>query len=315
MIKMKALREFSPNNIVLKDDALHKTRRFANVETWYYDAMFDNNYSMVTLVNIIRISNIGIVLTGLFIYKNAKLIKSKRSRTFFKHFYGSEEKPLIKINDKKIIYGEVDKETDQWVYHICMGDQSPGVNLNLIKTAKPWMGKTFLGNWLVIPRFKVDGEIFLDGNSVKVSGEGYHDHNIYPLYAPFFNKGYHFGKIRAGEVNVVWARVTRDRNNEEVLVVLNKDQDFISIPSENIEFIIEEKIKNHGKTIPTKYNLKVDNKLLNLNVEIESIDFHHISIPAVNYWRHHVRNKGEIIIDSFSKKIDNIEISEQLKFL
>ena len=308
-------RIFTPHDIVLQDDALHRKRSFGHIETWHYGAIFDNNYSMITLVNVIHMGYLSIVLAGLSIYKDAKLVKRLRSKNPYKYFYGSEKEPLIKINDQQIIKGYINKDTKRWIYQISMGDDKQGVDLEFIKTTKAWKGKTFLGDWLVIPRFEVNGRIFLDRETVSVAGEGYHDHNIYPIYASLTNKGYHFGKIPKDMMNITWALVTKNRTNEELIVILNKNQEYISINPRDVSFTIEKQVMDHGKRIPTTVCLNVENDLLHVDVKMESINFHHISIPTVNYWRHHVRNTGTIQIDSVSKKIDNIEISEYVKFL
>jgi len=308
-------RIFTPQDIVLQDDALHRKGSFGHIETWHYGAIFDNNYSIVTLVNVIHMGYLGIVLAGLSIYKDAKLVKRVRSRNPYKCLYGSEKEPLIKINDQQIIKGYINKDAKRWIYQISMGDDRQGVDLELIKTTKAWKGKTFLGDWLVIPRFEVNGRIFLDGDAVSVSGEGYHDHNIYPIYTSLVNKGYHFGKIPINSMNITWARVTKNRADEELIVILNRNQEYISINPRDVCFTIEKQVMDHGKIIPTTCCLNVENDLLHLDVKMESINFHRISIPTVNYWRHHIRNTGTIQIDSVSQKIDNIEISEYVKFL
>lgn len=307
-------RIFTPHDIVLQDDALHRKGSFGHVETWHYGAIFDNNYSIVTLVNVIHMGYLSIVLAGLSIYKDAKLVKRLRSKNPIKCFYGSEKEPLIKINDQQIIKGYINKDMKRWIYQISMGDDKQGVDLEFIKITKAWKGKTFLGDWLVIPRFQVNGRIFLDSDTISVSGEGYHDHNIYPIYASLTNKGYHFGKIPIDSMNITWARVIKNRTNEELIVILNKNQEYISITPNDIRFTIEKQVMDHGKRIPTTCCLNVENDLLHVDIKMESINFHHISIPTVNYWRYHVRNTGTIQIDSVSKKIDNIEISEYVKF-
>lgn len=152
-------------------------------------------------------------------------------------------------------------------------------------------------------------------NTINVSGEGYHDHNIYPLYAPLINKGYHFGKIPVDSMNITWARVMKNRTTEELIVVLNRDQEYISINPRDVRFTIEKHIRDHGKIIPTACCLNVENDLLHLDVKMEPVNFHHISIPTINYWRYHVRYTGDIQVDSVYREIDNIEISEYLKFL
>ena len=305
---------FTPHDIVLRDDALHRKGNFGHVETWYYDALFENNYSTVMLVNVFHMANFSVVLTRLFIYKDKKLAGTLRDRIPFKRFYGSENEPLIKLNDQQIIRGHIDRSTKLWKYQISMGNYKQGIDLELIKTTKAWKGKTFLGDWLVIPRFKVKGVIFLDGKRISVSGEGYHDHNNYPVYAPLVNRGYYFGKIPFDSMNITWAKVMKSRSNKQLLIVLNKDNEYISINNEDICFTVEKQVEDHGKLIPKIWRLNVENAFLNLDVRIESLHFHYISFPSVNYWRHHVRNIGEIKIDSFSKRIDVIGISEYLKF-
>ena len=305
---------FTPCDIVLRDDASHGKGNFGHVETWYYEVLFDNNYSIVTLVNVLHMANFGIVLTRLFIYKDKKLVGNLSGRYPYKRFYGSEEVPIIKLNDQQIIRGQIDRNTKAWKYRISMGNFKQGIDLELIKTTKAWKGKTFLGDWLVIPRFKVNGVIFLDGNSINVSGEGYHDHNIYPVYAPLVNRGYYFGKIPFDSMNITWAKVMKRLSNNQLLIVLNKDNEYISINNEDICFTVEKQVKDHGKLIPKIWRLNVENSYLNLDVRIESLHFHYINFPSVNYWRHHVRNIGEIKIDSFFKRIDAIGISEYLKF-
>ena len=307
--------EFDPKSIVLKDDAFHNAKFFGNVETWYYDAIFDNKYSVVCLVNAIQFLKAGIILTGLFIYKDAKLIRSIRDRTLLRHFYGSTERPYIVIKDKEIINGDIKRDSKDWVYHILMGDKKNNVNLSFVKKMEPWKGNHFLGNWLVVPSLEVNGNIFVDGEEINVAGHGYHDHNNYPLFAPFFSKGANFGKISAGPINIVWAQVIGNKNKIENIVVINKDEKFQSIPSKDIRLSVEDSIKEHGKIVPTKYLLNIEKQDMYINVEIESMNYHYVTIPSVKYWRHHARNTGEIRFQSISKKIHDVSIIDQLSFL
>jgi hypothetical protein len=306
---------FNPQDISFKDDSLHKKGNLLHIETFYYDAIFNNNYSVVALINILHLGNLGFVLYSLSTYKDTKLIKNKRWRIPYKNLDSSEEKPCIKIKDKQIIKGQIEKKSKNWIFNLNMGNNEHGIDLNLIKKSIGWKGKTYLGNWLVIPRFKINGKIFINGKKTDVSGEGYHDHNIYPFYVPFINKGYCFGKIFVDPFTITWARVMKKRNKFENIVVLNKNDRIVSVNPKYIQFTTENKIRIHGKKIPTKFCLNVDCDSLCLNVNMDSINFHHISIPTVKYWRHHVRNSGDIKVESFSKKIDSIEIVEYLKFL
>ena len=116
-------------------------------------------------------------------------------------------------------------------------------------------------------------------------------------------------------MKIIWARVIKNQNQEEYIVILNKSKDYIKIDPDNIKFKIVKQIMDHGKIIPTTCSLKIKNDILNLDVKIESIKFHHNSYPTINYWRHHVRNIGKIQINSNIKKIDNCDILEYMRFL
>jgi len=222
--------KFTPHDIILRDDACHIKGSFGHAETWYYDALFTNNYSMVSLINVIHIGRIGLVLTGLFIYKNSRLIQSKRRSFPLRSFYGSEEIPLIKINEQEIITCSLDHEK-KWITHLHREDKDLKVDLEFEKNTKGFKGKTCLGDWLVIPQSKVTGTIFLNDNTIPVSGWGYHDHNIYPLSTPFVHKGYYFGKFGFDSIHFTWARILKKHNKDEYLAVLNKNGGYFLIPT------------------------------------------------------------------------------------
>ena len=150
---------FEPEDIEFIDDARHRKGFFSHVETWYYDAVFENNYSIVSLVNVVHLGRLGTVLSGIFIYKDGELIKNIRQRIPLKYFQGSENNLSLKIKDKEVVKGFIDSD-DNWIYNINRGDSNAGFNLELIKQMKPFKGRTYLGNWLVIPRFKINGKLF-----------------------------------------------------------------------------------------------------------------------------------------------------------
>lgn len=305
---------FQPQDIVLRDDAMHQRDTFSHIETWYYDALFDNNYSVVTLVNVFKFGNQGVVLTGMFIYKDTHLVKNTRRRYLYKSLAGSEDVPLIKIKNKELIRGYIDKNTGAWLFTISMEDSDSGVDLKLIKKTTPWKGNTPLGNWLVIPRFDVQGTLRLDGKKIEVSGVGYHDHNIYPIYAPFKIRGYHFGKIAVDTDSITWARILRKHSDEHRIVVLNKDDQYLSIDPNDIRYTIKKEIISGGKPIPDVFQLQVENNHLSIDITMETMNVHQIRMPGLRYWRSHLHTVGTIRTDTYSKHVDGIEISELLKF-
>ena len=259
LVKQKKL--FQPYDISSVDDAVHLQNNFSHVETWYFDGYFKDRYSMVVLVNVLHINGLGFVLTGLYIYKDTQLITTIRKRFPLKAFFGSTKNPVIKVKNQTIInYLGLDKKTGFWSYNISMGDTNNGVDLLFVQKNKSWKGETLLGQWLVVPLFNVTGSLFIDGKKLGVTGIGYHDHNIYPLYAPLFIKGYHFGKIPLGKFNITWANVMSRKGIDQPIVVINKEDSYISIDPRNIQFIVEKEIKINRKIIPEIFKICVNSK-------------------------------------------------------
>jgi hypothetical protein len=306
-------RPFTPQDISLSDDALHRRKKF-HIETFYYDAVFENHYSIVSLVNVFTMGCYGLVLTGMFIYKDGKPVKSKRDKILYQHLAGSEQYPHITIHKKDIVRFINDKDNTQRKYVISMGDTHDGFTLHFLQKTTGWKRRTGLGEWLVLPCFEVQGTLHHNEETFLVEGRGYHDHNIYSIFTPLKMIGYHFGKIATDSVGITWANIMKSRGNEEHIIVINKDQKYIQIPPEAIGYTIEKQVKDHGKFIPTKFHLLVETNNVMLNVNMELLNVHYIHMPILNYWRYHLRNIGEITIDGISQKIDTTEISELLRF-
>jgi len=308
--------KFQPSDISYVDDSVHLKDNFSRIETWYFDGYFKENYSVVVLVNVLHLNGLGFVLTGLFLYKDTKPISTIRQRFPLSAFSGSVDMPIIKINNRPIInYKGSDEKTGYWSYNISMGDTTNGIDLCFVQKSRSWKGKTLLGQWLAIPLFDVTGNLFVNGKTESVNGVGYHDHNIYPLYAPFFVKGYHFGKIPLGNYNVTWANVTSRRGVNQPIVVINKDDSYFSVMPDNIKFSIEKTIVTKNKKIPEIFSISVNYDNINLKVKSQMKNIHNIHIPTLNYWRYHIHYLGELTIDSKTINIDLMDISELLTFL
>jgi hypothetical protein len=306
--------EFRPEDITIRDDAWQKKTNFYHIETWYFDGIFTNNYNVVSLVSILTLGNFGFIQTGCYVYKDTNLVFVKRERPQYKRVYGSENHPLIKTKNRNIVNGQVEENSKNWIYEISMGDSNSGFDLQLKKTMKAWKGQHKLGNWLVIPHFDISGVIHINGENIDVVGHGYHDHNAYPIFAPAFSKGYHFGKLPIDSLNVTWARVMKRFSGEQKILVLNKENDYININSKDIQFTIEKQVKDHGKIIPDIFSIVVENEILKLNIKMETLNIDRVHLPFLKYWRYHVRYTGDIKLDSISKKINKVEIAEYLRF-
>jgi hypothetical protein len=306
-------KHFIPQESTLRDDALHRKKRY-HIETFYYDAVFENHYSIVCLVNIIRLGWYGLVLTGMFIYKDTTLVNSTRRKILYHHLAGSEHYPHIAVHNQDIIRLDQQDDTSPRKYAISMGDNHDGFSLRFLQKTPAWHGRTALGNWLVIPWFNVDGDLYHGGSRIPVQGHGYHDHNIYPLTSPFHMQGYHFGKITTDEASITWANVMKKQGAEDHIIVVTTERNYLSLPQETIDYTIEEQVNDHGKNIPKIFRLSSKTDDITLNVRMELTNVHYIHMPMLNYWRCHLRNTGELQIKGHSFKIQSTEISELLKF-
>ena len=195
-----------------------------------------------------------------------------------------------------------------------MGDTTWGVDLQFTKTLCPYKGRTYLGRWLVIPRFIVKGSIYHEGTQISCSGHGYHDHNLYPITAPFTTKGYHFGKIPFGQNSFTWAHVLKSKTKTQPILIISTKDKYFSIDVNDITYTTLKHSTEHNKTIPVDWNINVEAPDIHLDVTLESLHRHYVSVPSVHYWRYHTKNTGHITMNSHNFPINNIEISEYLKF-
>ena len=308
-------RRFNPTPICLQDDAAHSPRIFGNIETWYYDAIFDNNYSMACVVNVFHFLKMGVILSGLFIYRDTHLLKEIRTRTLMNHFRGLQERPHLVLQDKTVLDVGSIRSPKEWTYHVELGEEKNNVDLHFLKKIEGWKGNHFLGDWLVAPRLEVSGNLTINATKMSVSGSGYHDHNNYPLFAPFFAKGANFGKINAGPISIVWAQVIRKNKHIDNILVINTDNTIQSVSPNDIQLLVKDTIKDRGTLVPTKYELRVQKDAIDIDVDIQSLDHHYLTIPTVKYWRHHAKNSGKIQVGSQAEKINNISIIDQLTFI
>ncbi|KAA0001664.1 MAG: hypothetical protein FE048_05085 [Thermoplasmata archaeon] len=299
---------FTPENITLKDDAFHVFP--LHVETWYYEAFFNNNYSMVFITTVLSNGKIGLTLTGFYIYRNGHLEYKDRVITPSPFFFVSTEKPLIKIFGKEIINGDIDVEGNLF-YIISFKKNGYGISLTFINETKGWKGNMSRGWWLAVPQCKVMGNLIIKDEIIRVEGEGYHDHNIFPLFTPLVERGYIDGKLIQGSFSIVWGKIFHTRWHNDTFAVISKKGKYISIPQKDITIKEYSYIYDHGRFIPTKVNFS-----FNTSNEMEGFlhmkaeDFHHIRLPFLWYWRYHVIVKGRVKIGKDEMEINKREMME-----
>lgn len=306
---------FSPENITLADDAFHQSNRLFHIETWYFDATFSNNESLVIVTCLFKTKHTGLFLHGVYLYNQSKLIYQQRRITPLQSVILHQNRPFIKIKNDLIIDGYIDNRSGMWIYDISIQNSELSAQLTLTKEAEGWKGNHLLGWWLAIPRFSVHGTICYQQSTVSVSGLGYHDHNMYPVYIPFLVDGYHFGSISAESLQLTWARLIKNKQSSQLIGILNQnDLNFSLIDEKDIVFTIEETMIDHAERIPKIYSITIENDQMFARLTMKTIDVHFIRILGVKYWRYHLHIWGSITRDNSIETIDSVQFAELLTF-
>lgn len=308
---------FVLQDITLRDDAFHKTGdRFCG-EWWYFDATFDNGYSVNVNVGVFSKGNYGMIFPVLNIYKDTKRIFCRRGLSFFRKSSASENVPLVKLSGKDIIKGCIDKDTGKWVYNVLLELSGQKVDLHFTGIMRGWKGGVPGSQWgVILPRATVNGTITLNGETIKVNGMGYHDHNWDVDFSIRRVRGWYWGKVGGDLLNLVWSKIMLPDHKELMLAVLNEGKsNYINIKPEKIRFFATNYTHDYGKKIPESFTLQVDDNSIHIAVRMETISVvRQVRMFILNYWRYHVHITGSISYGTYKEKIDNIEILELAKF-
>jgi predicted secreted hydrolase len=305
------------------DDAFHgSAKRFA-AEWWYFDAIFNNGYSIHIGFRTLSKKKLGIVSLFLEIYKSGKIVIEKKKKFLFKNFKTSREFPLAKLFNNSIMEFDIDRymETGDWLYNLKFNIDNCDINLTFQDTAKGFKIETNAESWTVaLPKAHVKGKIVIDDKKILVDGVGYHDHNWNYTFisALTYGKAWFWGKIRSENYNIIWANVIKKSGKWDLIAVINKDQNcFYNINPANIDFKPDNYISDHHRKTPSRFSLKINDTIDNINViadiKMELIGLHFSKVLSAPYWRYHVHISGFISINKKKEKIDNIQIMEFLR--
>lgn len=304
---------FVPEDIALQDGAFHKSNVLAG-QWWYFDAVFDNGYSIQLGITVISKGANGLIFPKLNIYKDTNLKAHAGKVVLFSQFWASENTPFIKLYGKQVMRGYIYENTGKWIYDVSLEIDDQAANLRFIGTMKGWKGK-LPGSWwgVMLPKASVTGNITSNGVKINVVGEGYHEHS-WDVFFPIKENGWYWGKIVGSTLNVVWSKIMQNRWWGQPIAVLNKGSlNYININSEYFYFNITKYKYYERKLIPIGFTLQANYNSLHIDIKMEAVNIHHVRIAILNYWRYHVRVTGTVSIGVDSEKIDNIQIMELMR--
>ncbi|MBU2549892.1 MAG: hypothetical protein KKB20_15870 [Proteobacteria bacterium] len=216
----------NPANYQRRDDGSHI---FENAESyyewWYFDASFTNNYH--------------IVLT--WHYRNVFLRPMVPSiQLFIYQPDGTKVERMTLAAPDQISafpdYCDV-KMGKSWVrdmgdrYELYMKIKGVGARLTFRNVVPPWKpGQGFnykdedngrIAGWVVpVPQARVEGDLYLDGQTMPVEGSGYHDHNWgnFPYYE--ITRGWYWGRVHNDKFTVDYGWVLPRLDEAPVLGAL-----------------------------------------------------------------------------------------------
>jgi hypothetical protein len=305
------------------DDSFHGSIKLLDIEWWYFDAVFENGYSVHIGFRIYHIRGFGIVQSRIDIYKDGKVIAEELKTDLFSKFVIDPHFPTIKIVDKTVVKFDNDayERNKEWKYNVKFSINDNAVDLLFTGTTKGWKIETLDTCWAVpLPKAVVTGEITVDGKKLQVKGLGYHDHNwSYSPVTAMNNLGWYWGRISSDTINVTWAKTIQNRAKTDIIAVINKDGGiFYNVDPENVDISTGNYILNSGGEIPEVFNLKINdetNVKIYCQVKMNTIDTQYTRIFTIKYWRYHVIANGRISIGNYYEDISNKpQIIEFLKF-
>ena len=320
---------FDPNfdQITLIDDAYHGTTPYPSMEWWYFDSIFDNDYSIHIGFRMLSFNEFQMMKTSVNIYYKYEIIANETKLIFKNDFFVSEEKPIIKINDKPVMLVYLSNETnnDYWTYHVNYTINNIGVDLIFTGITEGWKYETIHEGWTVaLPLSIVEGKIFFEDEIIQVNGKGYHDHNWnFGLKTPARGWSWYWGKIRGNHFCFSWADIKKTGILEQtflekigVLNIINGSFEVIAIG--NISITANSFIYDNFRLIPTEFDIYVEQNDLLIDVNLKALSIHRTDPSAltIHYWRYFVKISGIIKKDNIiDELIDIPHIIEYMRFV
>jgi hypothetical protein len=308
---------FEPEDIVLMDDAFHGITSSNFAEWWYFDAIFDNGYSIQITIYVFDIFSNRFVVSNVNIYNNEINILSKEDYFIFNNINISSEIPFIEVDDKQILKGYIDEISGDWIYDVTVDVEGASIDLQFKGESKGWKGNLSIGGWaVIIPKGEVKGRIKLFGMEEELIGVGYHDHNWDMDVFDLINYGWYWGKIHSDNYTIVWFIIMKTRfKSDYICLVSENGGNYSNINSEDIYFTVKDYKLENLWLIPNSFILKVDNNKIYFAFLMRAISIDsQIKIRLGRYWRYHLECLGNIVIDNEVMDISEIQIAEFMRF-
>ncbi|MFH1139149.1 MAG: hypothetical protein V1816_23960 [Pseudomonadota bacterium] len=300
-----------PGSFVKKDDAVHIANSNDQWEWWYFDFSFDNGYKAAATLHYHNMMMIPHVPTmQLFIYPpdshpRAKYWALKPGQ----ENYADPDRCLVRMGPMS-----AEDVGDGCRLKMDMKDLAIDVVLkNQVPSWKPGSGVLWRdeqtnieSGWVVaVPRGRVEGTIRVDGRTIEVSGQGYHDHNFGDtgMENPFW--GWYWGRLFDPKYTLIYGWVIpRDEKMPMVapLMLAKGDQIVLGTDQWTMKVVESQKSEKYGHDLPIK--LVLDCRGPGVSIQgglVTNRVVEELELPrgdgAFHYYRFLAEYEAEIVVD------------------
>jgi hypothetical protein len=208
---------WSPEDgLKFKEDGDHYSPARDFFEWWYFDAVFDNGYRLVAILHSSLYNAVDHKPTlDIRITPPGRPSIHAIARYGRSEYRAAREFCDVQLGDCRALLKEPGR------YHLSLRQGSVAAELDyeaVVPGWRPGTGYLFMDQgsgsyfkWVVpIPQALVSGRLFLDGQTMPVTGTGYHDHNWGNFFLPdAFNRWY-WGRLSSKLGEPSWAAIFGD---------------------------------------------------------------------------------------------------------
>ena len=303
--------ELTVTNITFDDTCYKGTDVLRPFEWWYFDAMFENRYSIEFHLIVASIKGVGLVVPMLNIYRDGSLVAHTQDLLPITDFSAHPNSPCILLQGNQFMEGYIDS-LGNWVFNLSLHIDTLGVDLTYTSMTQGWKSN-ILGMWwwgVIQPKARVAGVIEVDNKEIRVEGIGYHEHG-WDATVPYI-QGWYWGKFMEGSLNIIWAYVMGHPWADYHLMVLNHDDGgYHAISPKAITITMINYTSLDGWMIPTSFFLQAADDPFSLTAYIAAqSSTHQISLAFFNYWRYHAHIQGVITTGTKIVPVDTYQIMD-----
>ena len=268
--------EATPVQYTDKDDAVNPLNTDKYYEWWYFDGVFSNGYTCTVTFfwrNYFTNPHLPAVLIDIYNPEG----KRTRGGKLYKpeECTASLEKCDVKMGDNYV--RQVGRE-----YHLLLKTQSIGAELVFKARVPGWKGTeecwivddaTGRQGWVnAIPRAQIEGNLMIDGKTIPVEGQGYHDHNWGDRDMHESMGGWCWGRMYDDIYTFIYGWLLPVNETQKITPLLYITRDDVPVfGSVDIEYV-EEKKELHpesGNVVPTDLTLKYSKDDIDIRVNIK----------------------------------------------